>query len=319
MVAGGCSGSATIETVGPSAVDEQPVLDAVIEPANAIVDDFGEDWSQADQWYTEGGITEWDSGCQAFDQLDAIFNHGLPTTTVWTSDTGDLVQRVASLDWEASSYVDLVRATPLDCPTITLGQTTVELRSVDATLLTAGDEATEVGSTQQASSHQYGAMELDAFPVADRETDTGNPELLPNRTTWMVVTARHNVVSQLIFAPTDGTGRDQLRSLVATMEAALDRAPIEAEGPIVKPPPPPTVEYQVIDREEPCGSVIVHEGAITGTIDPASRQLIGDGPASVDGTPAEVRCDCEITSNNQVRGELVIDSTSLFIVTFAKG
>lgn len=79
-----------------------------------------------------------------------------------------------------------------------------------------------------------------------------------------------------------------------------------------------SLEY-VIDREEPCGSVIVHEGTIAGTIDPTSRRFVGDGSATVDGQAAVVHCDCEVTGENRVLGELVIDGVPKFIVAFIDG
>ena len=62
-----------------------------------------------------------------------------------------------------------------------------------------------------------------------------------------------------------------------------------------------SLEY-VIDREEPCGSVIVHEGAMTGSIDVDSRQFSGLGEGTVDGRAVVITCECEITADNRVRG-----------------
>ncbi len=75
----------------------------------------------------------------------------------------------------------------------------------------------------------------------------------------------------------------------------------------------------VIDREEPCGSVIIHEGTITGSIDIDSRQLSGSGEGTVDGRAAVVACECEITADNRVVGELTIDGVPQFIIAFVDG
>ena len=75
----------------------------------------------------------------------------------------------------------------------------------------------------------------------------------------------------------------------------------------------------VIDREEPCGSVIVHEGTATGSIDIDSRRFDGSGQGTVDGRSVVVTCECEITADNRVVGELAIDGVPHFIVAFVDG
>lgn len=235
-----CSGSTTLMAEAADDRTEQPRLDAVIEPATALVADFGTGWTKVDEWYTEGAATEWDSGCQSFDDLDAFFNSDTPTTTIWTADHGDLVHRTASLDWAAADYVELVATAPGRCEAILGGQ--VSISDVDLIFadVTAGDG-------------RLAAIQLSAYPIADPATDTVLPEFRTDRMAWMVVASRHNVVSQLIYSPAaQDTGPDggaaQLAELVGVMQVSLAEAPIEARGPIVKPAPAPTVEFRVVER-----------------------------------------------------------------------
>jgi hypothetical protein len=85
------------------------------------------------------------------------------------------------------------------------------------------------------------AIAFDAYPRPSRDTDIATPEFEPGRPTWMVVATRHNVVSQVVYSPGDGSGPERLPDLSGAQIDALLTTPVEATGPFEKTAPPPSV------------------------------------------------------------------------------
>ena len=221
--------------------DGSPVLQAVLEPADALVDDFGDGWAEVDRWYTEGAMTHWGTGCSGFDRLGDIFNQGTPQTVVWARGDDRLFQRTEDFGWDAAEFADVVDRVPETCPVVEIGSTTVTVATVDSALLGQAAERLAGGDDPTA---RLVAIELDAYPHPSLETDIATPEFEPGRPAWMVVATRHNVVSQLVYgpAPGSGAGPEALADLVAAQIEALLTTPVEASGPFERAAPPPSVE-----------------------------------------------------------------------------
>lgn len=243
---GACSNAPSTEVLAGAGSDAegsgagvsgQPVLQAVLEPNNALMADPGQGWTEVDRWYTEGALTHWGTGCSGFDRLGDIFNHGTPETVVWARDGDRLFQRTDDFGWDAAEFADVVEQVPSTCPTVEIGAITVSTTAVEpATLGPAADRITD-GDSQG----RVVAIAFDAYPHPSLETDIATPEFEAARPTWMVVATRHNVVSQLVYSPGGGSGAERLPDLVAAQLDALLATPIEATGPFEKSAPPPSV------------------------------------------------------------------------------
>ena len=238
VVLGACSEGTTTEiSAGDGASGSgQPVLAAVLEAANAQVTDFGDGWTEVDRWHTEGSMTHWDTGCSDFDRLGDIFNHGTPETVVWARGDDRLFQRTDDFTWDAGDFAAVVERIPSSCPTVDATALTVAVDAVDPTALGPAAERITEGDPQG----RVVAIALDAYPHPSLETDIATPEFEPDQPTWMVVATRHNVVSQVVYAPADGDPAG-LPDVVAAQVDALLATPIEAHGPIERPAPPPLV------------------------------------------------------------------------------
>ncbi|MEL7157745.1 MAG: hypothetical protein AAFN30_14240 [Actinomycetota bacterium] len=209
----------------------------MLEPANALITDVGAGWTEVDRWYTEGAMTHWGTGCSGFDRLGDIFNHGTPQTVVWARGDERLFQRTDDFGWDAREFADAVEQVPSTCPTVEIGATTVSVTAVDSDAVRSAADRI----TRDDPEGRVVAIAFDAYPHPSLETDTATPEFEPGRPTWMVVATRHNVVSQLVYSPADGTGVGDLPELVAAQVEALLATPIEASGPVEQPAPPPSV------------------------------------------------------------------------------
>ncbi len=265
----------------PNGVD-QPVLEAVLEPTNALMSDPGEGWDEVDRWFTEGAMTHWGSGCSAFDQLGDIFNSGTPVTVVWAKGDDHLFQRTDDFGWDANDFARTVDSVPADCPSVEIGATTVNVTAVDtATLGPAADQITQGDPTGRLV-----AIAFDAYPHPSLETDISTPEFEPGRSAWMVVATRHNVVSQMVYGPGGDSGAEGLAELVSAQVDALLATPIEAEGPFEPAPPPPSVEPGTITDVElfvdpqTCANDghIEHDGIRWGLVDAVPRSWQGIVP-----------------------------------------
>ncbi len=240
-VATACSAASTEIEAGASdsGTGTSGTLQAVLEPTNALVEDFGDDWEQVGRWYTEGSMTSWSTGCSDFDRLGDIFNYGTPETVVWARGDDRMFQRTDDLGWDAAQFAATVQAIPDSCPAVEVGQVAV------ATTLEA---TSNLGSapgriTDGDPNGQVVAIKLDAYPHPSPETDIATPEFEPGRDTWMIVATRHNVVSQLVFSPDpERSSTDELASVVAVQIDALLGTPVEASGPFEQAAPPPSVE-----------------------------------------------------------------------------
>lgn len=213
------------------------ILQAVLEPANALMASPGEGWTEVDRWHTEGAMTHWGTGCSGFDQLGDIFNQGTPQTVVWARGDDHLFQRTEDFGWDAGRFAEVVERVPSTCPTVAIGAVAVASTAVDPVVLgPAVDRITE-GDPQG----RVTAIAFDAYPLPNPETDIATPEFEPGRPSWMVIATRHNVVSQLVYSPGDGSGPERLPDLVAAQIEALLTTPIEATGPFERAAPPPSV------------------------------------------------------------------------------
>ena len=246
LVLGAC-GDGSVATSAGDEVGEGE-LAAVLEPFDTVLTDPGAGWEEVGRWVTEGSMTDWTTGCPEFDRLGDIFNHGSPQTVVWQRGGDLLYQRTDDVGWEAGAFAVSVEAVPEGCPTVGTDQGPVTTSSADLGTLAPGAE--EVG-TDDPSTRVVG-LALDAYPVPSLETDLFTPEFLVDRPTWMVVTTRHNVVSQLVYSPDPGSGSDPagLDALVVAQLETLADAPIQARGPFARAAPPPSVERQTVTDAE---------------------------------------------------------------------
>ncbi len=295
VVAGSEAGSgAGASTTAP------PVLDAVLEPMDADIADFGSGWELIDRWFTEGPDVEWDTGCRPFDELDVFARSG-PATSVWASESADMVYRVQSLDFLTAAYADAAATVAAHCPTIELDGEPVALTSIDAGSV-FGHEGEDI---------TVSAIGFDSFPVASRDTDLTSPVFERGRTTWQVTLTRHNTVSQVTYAPDPGATAgdidfaappEELVQIVGLAWEGLSAAPVVATGPIEQPAPPQTAGDQVVhdvvlrlgfDCFE--NSAISVGGLVFGLLDPLPDEWQGltevSGTATIEGELATFVAD----------------------------
>ena len=291
------AGAGTESDGGATTTPTAVVLDAVLEPMNAVVDDFGDGWELVDRWFTEGPEVEWDTGCDSFDELDVFARSG-PQTSLWRSPTADLVHRVQSLDFQTPVYATATANVAQDCPTITPDGRTVTLTAIDADALSGYEDE---GVTIL-------AVGFDSFPVASRNADLASPVFEPDRPTWQITLTRHNTVAQVTYSPDPGTDVDfanppeELVQVVGLAWEKLSAAPIEASGPFEQPSPPPTAGDQVVDGVVlrlgfDCfeNSAISVDSVVFRLIDPLPEEWIGlvevRGRATIEGELATFVAD----------------------------
>ena len=237
----GCGDTTVIAGPADSTETTNPTLDAVLEPMNAVVDDFGPGWEPVDRWFTEGPEVEWTTDCGPFNDLDVFARSG-PDTSVWRSESAVMVHRVQSLESETAAYAGAVAVVAEACPTITAEGPTVTLTTIDAGAA-FGHDGEDISVS---------AIGFDSFPIASREADLSTPIFDPNRPTWQVTLVRYNTVSQVIYSPTAASvvGFDdppeELRQVVGQAWEELSAAPVEATGPFEQSGPPPTPGDQVV-------------------------------------------------------------------------
>ncbi len=210
----------------------------MLEPANALVEDFGDGWQQVDRWYTEGSITQWDADCSDFNRLGDIFNYGTPETVVWQQGGDQMFQRTDDFGWDAGQFAATALQIPNNCPSVEVGSGTVEIAG--AALSELGPAPDRIGEGDP--NGQVVAIKLSAYPHPSPETDIATPEFEPDRLTWMVIATRHNVVSQLVYSPApELSTTDRLVKAVEAQINALLETPIEATGPFQQAEPPLSV------------------------------------------------------------------------------
>ena len=242
LLVGACSES-PVEVVAGSdsgdVGDEGSALQAVLESENALIADPGDGWSEVDRWYTEGAMTHWGTGCSGFDRLGDMFNAGTPVTVVWANGDDRMFQRTDDFGWDAAEFADDVALVPEVCPSVEIGSLgSVSTTAVDSSVL--GEAVDRVVDDDPTA--RLVAIEFNAYPHPSLETDIATPEFEVGRPSWMVIATRHNVVSQLVYSPGDGSGPERLPELVSAQVDALLGTPIEASGPFRQAEPPPSVE-----------------------------------------------------------------------------
>ena len=300
-VLSGCGEKSVIAGEAEPADTIPAVLDAVLDPMDAVVTDFGDAWEPVDRWSAESPAADWDTGCSGFDELDRFARSG-PETSVWRSEHADMVYRVQSLGIEAPAHARLVATVADVCPTITPDGATVTLTAVDSDAV-FGHEGENITTS---------AIGLDALPVASPETDATGPVFEPDRPTWQVTLTRYNTVAQITYAPASGTAGpaevdfsippEELIQVVGLVWEGLSAAPVEFTGPVEEPNPPPTAGDQVIDDVVlrlglDCfeNSAISVDGFVFRLIDPLPETWIGlievRGRATVEGELATFVAD----------------------------
>ena len=251
LIAAACGGSSTELQAGAGVTPDpgagagatERALAAVVEPANAMIDDLGDGWEQVDRWHTEGAMTHWGTGCSDFDRLGDIFNRGTPETVVWARGGDRLFQRTDDFGWDAAEFAEAVARVPSTCPAVEIG-------SVATVSVTAIDPA-RLGSvtgrhTEDDPTARLVAIALDAYPHPSPETRHRHPG----------VRARPGHVDGDRHPPQTSSRRSSTRrptgsttarpqvtpaSVVAAQIDALLAAPIEATGPFFEAEPPPSV------------------------------------------------------------------------------
>ncbi len=228
------SGSGVSESGGsgggsiPRRIDPEPrgeTIGGVIEPENALVEDFGPGWVKTGRWYVEG-VTEVVSGCAEWDALAMIDDWG-GTTTLWVSGVAELSMRVADLNFGAAAYVAEAARLPESCPELTLDGTVVSVTALDS----FSDEITW--------------FKLDAYPRFDQATIGLDPEMDTGREAWVAFAHRFNVVSRLVVSSGEGVNEDIVEALARRVIASLEGAPTEGAGPLSPPEGPPMFEAGV--------------------------------------------------------------------------
>jgi len=235
------SGDPNLATPNPP---EEVALNAILEHVNTQVSGLGDGWERTDEWYTEGAITDWDSGCAAFDRLGDIFNVGTPTTSVWQRGNERAINRTDKFNWAAYEFAFDVERIPDTCAQVDAGATTVQVSFVDEAMFSESLANLNADDPRGV----IVAIMLDAYPLPDPETDIALPEFEPDTPTWVVIATRHNVVSQLIYAPGDGTETTGIVGLVDAQIAALVGAAPEATGSFGPPEPTPSVAPGVAEN-----------------------------------------------------------------------
>ena len=215
---------------------ERP-LAAVLEHAFTLVSDFGSGWGKVDEWYTEGAITEWSSGCGAFDRLGDMFNFGTPQTSVWERGGERAFNRTDDFNWSAYEFAYDVERVPDSCSEVTVDSQTIGVSAVDETMF-----AESMSQLTEADPNAViVAIMIDSYPVPSQETDSALPEFESDSPTWLVIATRENVVSQLVYAPGDGNDTTGIEQMVASQVSSLVEAPVEGSGNFAPPEPPPSV------------------------------------------------------------------------------
>ncbi|MEO0493404.1 MAG: hypothetical protein AAF081_08305 [Actinomycetota bacterium] len=239
MAASACGDHETsVETLtAPPPVGELSPLEAILESWNTTIVELP-GWESGEPWHVEGAESAWATGCADFDRLGDLVLRDLPLVTVWERPGAAFSQRVASLDWDAAGYRDLVVAMPTSCPTIEVDGTTIEITGFRSGVLDPPPRSS------------WAAIELSAHPLADPATEGRTPTFDTERRAVLVVLVRHNVVSQLIIGLDDGTDIGIVAEVVAAADAALQAAPIETTGPFPPPTSSPTVPAQRLDAVE---------------------------------------------------------------------
>ena len=235
LVACGDPGPST-ETIGSDeAASAGAPLEAVLESWSAVIDDLPAEWTQHAQWIVEGAETVWDTGCAAFDDLAELYQLDVPTVTVWRAEGIEATHRVASREQFAAAYLDTVRSLVDECPTITVDGVSIEISP-----LPEGVIASTPGS-------DWAGVALSAYPTPDEATAKTTPVFDDARTGYLIVLARHNVVSQLVIGTDGAGGRELIDGIVIAADAALQTAPTD---PVSTPPAPPVGETPPAQRIE---------------------------------------------------------------------
>lgn len=208
------AGNGLQDQSGPTPV----VLDAIIEPEHALVEDFEGGWTLTDLWYVEAqGVVS--SGCEPFDRLTTLGDWG-GSVTVWRRGDRELVHRATDVNWEALTYLESARELPGTCSRVEVDGVVVDVSKLDSELAEA------VGYSLSAHPMPEGPEgEQISFDVS--------------RGAVVALIARENVISSLVLSTDEGSAHDEVTRLVEVMQSYLSAAPVEAVGPFPKPAPPP--------------------------------------------------------------------------------
>lgn len=212
IVARPADNAATGDAVG----NETGLLEEILEPNAILVDSFGDDWAKQAQWDIETS-TDVKTSCLAFDELLLIDDWG-GVEAVWSNGTSRLSQRVASLGFEAQSYLDTARDLPDSCPTIDLGGNEISVRRPEL----------DVGVV----------YELTAFPISDPASDGLIPKFDADSRGWVITMRRANVVSVLTIEANGDLSLSDVAELASIARGALEAAESEATGPFSRPERP---------------------------------------------------------------------------------
>lgn len=292
-------------------------LTAVLEHVNTHVTDLGEGWERGSEWFTEGEMTEWDSGCAGFDRLGDIFNNGAPMTSVWERGSDRAITRTGDFNWDAYEFAFDVERVPDTCARVDAGTTTVRVSAVNEAIFSDS----LAGLNADDPSGVIVAIMLDAYPIHHPETDTALPEFEPDTPTWMVIATRHNVVSQLIYAPGDGDGDGaDTTGIVALVDAqviALASAAPDATGSFNPPETTPSVASGVAENVQ---LVMGDECRNDGTVEAGGVLWL-----LTEGAPFEWEGRQTIIGNLEMDGTVAVftpngdDGTPPFTVTLTTG
>jgi hypothetical protein len=240
-------------------------LNEILEPNSVLVVSFGDDWVKQDQWPIEA-YTDVATGCPAFDHLLKIDDRGGYKAT-WSDGTNRLSQQVASLGFEAQTYLDTAQNLPDLCPTIHLGSLDLNVANTDLDGVVA--------------------YQLSAFPIPDPGRQGQVPDFDIESQAWVITLRRANVISVLTIEANGGLNHSDVDILASIARNALDSAEPDSLGPVTRPEEPEpqtpgsvpgthTLTFDATDCRNN-GSVSA-DGLEWQLVDPVPFEWIGLGP-----------------------------------------
>lgn len=236
-----CGGESTVDVASsdPALATPNPPGDveigAILEHLNTHVSDFGEGWQQDAFFFVEGGILGWDTGCPGLDRLGEIFSSS--QTSLWTRGDARITHQTEDFNFRAYELAFNIERIPDTCPQVQLDSGTVASISVDEAMFSEA----QVRVVEDDPNGVIVSIMLDSYPIAATET-AAPAEFDHEVSTWVVLATRHNVVSQLIYAPDNEDGVGDLVELVNTQVANLVEATPEGRGSFSPDPPPRVAE-----------------------------------------------------------------------------
>ena len=208
-------------------------LSAVVEHVNTHVGDFGDGWQRQVEFFVEGGPLPWGTECGAFNRLGDTC--GSAQTSLWERGEARSAHHTDDFNFSAYQFAFDIERIPHRCSQVQVDSGTIDVAPVneamfaDAQARLAGDDPNGV----------IVSVMLDSYPIPVDDSETA-VQFEHDVATWVVIATRHNVVSQLIYAPAADGAEGDLVELVNTQVDALVNAIPDGVGSFAPPERPPT-------------------------------------------------------------------------------